>query len=273
MRLALTLLAAIAPLSLGARSAAADPVVPRLFTAPTAWLTPSGALTASASGDVSIAHQGEGSVVIGYGLGGLAAIELGADSEVRTCTQCDEPANGRWLPRASFRIGARQDAWFRGMPALVLGLKNTFAAPGFGGFQRPRVTEAYVVASRVVGPVRLHGGAMAIAAVFGDLEMKPTLRPIVGLEVRPPGFPRSTFVADVAWTTRLELEPEPSERRGPRLEMMIGGGARYQFFRRANIELGVRFPREEGLSNGRVLVRLNGVWDLTSSGTRQLELR
>jgi hypothetical protein len=159
------------------------------------------------------------------------------------------------------------------MPALALGLKNTFAAPGFGGFQRPRVTEAYVVASRVIGRVRLHGGAMAIAAAFGDLEMSPTLRPIVGLEIRPPGFPQSTFVADVAWSTRLELEPEPSERRGPRLEMMIGGGARYQFFRWANIELGVRFPREEGLSNGSVLVRLNGVWELSNPGKRRLELR
>jgi len=269
----LATVATLAALAAGARGAAADPAVTRLFTAPTAWMTPGGALTASAALEQSVEYRGDGAVMVGYGLGGLASIELGADTEIRTCTQCSEPANARWFPRAAFRIGAREDAWFRGMPALALGLKNTFGAPGFGPFERPRVTEAYVVASRTVGRVRMHGGAMAIAAAFGDLELRPVLRPIAGFELRPPGLPRSTFVGDVAWTTRLEFEPEPSERRGPRLEMMVGGGARYQFFDWANIELGVRVPREEGLANGRVMVRLNGVWELSSPGKRRLELR
>jgi hypothetical protein len=114
---------------------------------------------------------------------------------------------------------------------------------------------------------------MAIAAAFDDLELRPTVRPVAGFEIRPPGWPRSTLLLDVAWTTRLELEPEPSDRRGPRLEMMIGGGARYQFFRWANVELGVRFPREEGLANGKVMIRFNGVWELASPDTRRLELR
>jgi hypothetical protein len=270
MRHALTLLAALA---LTARSAAADPAEARLLTAPTAWLPPAGALTASAAIEQSVEYRGDGAALVGFGLGGLAAIELGADTEVRTCTSCVDPANARWFPRASFRIGARQDAWFRGMPALALGVKNTFATPGFGGFQRPRVTEAYVVASRAIGRVSAHAGVMAIAASFGDLELQPVLRPIAGLELRPPGWPKSTFIADVAWTTRLELEPEPSERRGPQLEMMIGGGARYQFFRWASIELGFRVPQEEGLANGKVMVRLNGVWELSSPGKRRLELR
>jgi hypothetical protein len=270
MRHALTLLATIAAT---ARLAAADPVEPRLLTAPTAWLPPAGALTASAAIDPSAQSRDDGAVTVGYGLGGLAAVELGADTEIRTCTACDRPANGRWFPRASFRLGARQDAWFRGMPALALGLKNTFAAPGFGGFERPRVTEAYVVASREIGRVRVHGGAMAIAAAFGDLELSPRLRPIAGVELRPPGWPRSTLVADVAWTTRLEQEPEPSERRGPRLEAMIGGGARYQFFDWAAIEVGFRVPKDEGLSSGRVLVRLSGVWELADPGKKRLQLR
>lgn len=278
MRPALPLLAAAAAAAavatvLGAPRAAADPVEPRLLTAPTAWLPPGGALTASAAFEPSVESKGDGAVMVGLGLGGIAAIELGADTEIRTCTSCDDPPDARWFPRASFRLGAPQDAWFRGMPALALGLKNTFAAPGFGEFRRPRVTEAYAVASREIGRVRLHGGAMAIAAAFGDLEMSPRLRPIAGFELRPPTLPRSTFLVDVAWTTRLELEPEPSDRRGPRLEMTIGGGARYQFFNWASIELGVRVPREEGLSNGQVMVRLNGVWELADPGKRRLELR
>lgn len=275
MRHAPTLLARIALVAalLAGRAASADPADARLLTAPTAWLPPAGALTASAAFEPSASARDDGAVIVGYGLGGLAALELGADTEIRTCTRCDEPANARWFPRAAFRIGAPQDAWFRGMPALALGLKNTFAAPGFGVFQRPRVTEAYVVASRDLGVVRVHAGAVAVAAAFGDLELAPVLRPVAGLELRPPTWPRSSFLADVAWSTRLEAEAEPSDRRGPRLEMMIGGGARYQFFRWASIDLGVRFPREEGLANGKVMVRLSGVWELASPKKRRLELR
>jgi hypothetical protein len=289
MRHVLTLLATIALTGpLAAADPAASPAPPaaapagtapswpaeaRLLTAPTAWVPPAGAITASMALEQSVEYRGDGAVIVGYGLGGLAAIELGADTEIRTCTSCGDPANPRWFPRAQFRIGAPQDAWFRGMPALALGLKNTFAAPGFGGFERPRVTEAYVVASRGLGRVRVHGGAMAIAAAFGDLELGPVVRPIAGFELRPPGWPRSTLIGDVAWTTRLELEPEPSDRRGPRLEMMVGGGARYQFFDWATIELGVRVPREEGLSNGRVMIRLNGIWELASPEKRRPQLR
>ena len=256
-------------LALAARTAAADPVEARLLTAPTAWLPPAGALTATASAD----QLGDGSVLAGYGLGGLAAIELGADSEVRTCTACGEAADERWFPRASFRIGARQDAWFRGMPAIALGVKNTFAARGFGAFREPRVTEAYVAASRILGPIRLHGGVAAIAAGFGDLALSPRLRPLAGFEIRLASLPRSTFMGDVAWTARLEQEPEPSTRRGPRLEAMFGVGARYQFFRWASIELGVRVPRDDGLASARAMVRLNGVWELATPAKRRLELR
>jgi hypothetical protein len=129
------------------------------------------------------------------------------------------------------------------------------------------------VASRDLDVVRVHAGAVAIAAAFGDFELAPTLRPVAGFELRPPTWPRSSFLVDVAWSTRLEAEPEPSDRRGPRLEMMIGGGARYQFFGWASIELGVRFPREEGLANGKVLIRLNGIWELATPQKRRLELR
>jgi len=273
MRHALTLLATVASVALGARLAAADPPEPRLFTAPTAWLPPAGALTASAQFDPSTDSRDDGGVMIGYSLGGIAAVDLGADTEIRTCTSCDRPANGRWFPRASFRIGSRQHALFRGMPALVLGLKNTFAPPDLGRLGRPRVTEAYVAASSVVGPVRLHAGVMVFAAEFADLELEPELRPFAGIELRPPGWPRSHFMADVAWTTRLELEPEPSVRRGPQLEAMIGGGARYQFFEWAAIELGFRVPQDEGLASGRVLIRLSGVWELDSPAKKRLKVR
>lgn len=276
MRHAPTLLAKIALLAglLAGRTASADdPVEARLLTAPTAWLPPSGAVIASVAFEPSVEARDDGALSVGYGLGGLAALELSLDTEVRTCTRCDEPANARWFPRAAFRIGTPQDTLIRGMPALVLGVKNMFATPGFGVFERPRVTEAYVVASRDLTVVRLHAGVMAIAAAFGDFELSPVLRPIAGLELRPPTWPRSSFLADVGWSMRLEAEAEPSERRGPRPELMIGGGARFQFFAWASIELGVRFPQEEGLAGGKILVRLNGVWELATPQKRRLQLR
>jgi hypothetical protein len=55
--------------------------------------------------------------------------------------------------------------------------------------------------------------------------------------------------------------------------MTIGGGARYQFFDWASIELGVRIPREEGIGNGRVMVRLSGVWELATPEKRHLKVR
>src|SRR5262245_18794967 len=168
MRTALVLLAAVAPM-LSVRPAVADPVIGRVLTAPTAWLPPAGSVVGTAGSD----HRGDGGVLVGYGLGGIAMIELGADTDVRTCRTCSERPDARWLPRAAFRVGARQNAWFRGMPALVVGVRNTFATPGFGPFEDPRVTEAYLVASRVVGPVRLHAGAQATAAAFANLDLAP----------------------------------------------------------------------------------------------------
>ncbi len=184
--------------------------------------------------------------MVGYSLGGIAAVDLGADTEIRTCTSCDRPANGRWFPRASSRIGPGRTRCSAACRPSCSGSRTRSPRRTWAGLGRPRVTEAYVAASRVIGPVRVHGGATVFAAEFADLELSSELRPFAGIELRPPGWPRSHFMADVAWTTRLELEPEPSARRGPQLEAMIGGGARYQFFEWAAIELGFRVPQDEG---------------------------
>src|SRR4051812_48880273 len=105
--LAITLLVALA----GSREAAADPVVSRVLTAPTAWLPPAGAVVGSAGVDT----HGDGTLIVGYGLGGIAEVELGMDTDVRGCTACDTTTpQGLWLGRAAFRLGAPQDAWFSG---------------------------------------------------------------------------------------------------------------------------------------------------------------
>ncbi len=261
-RAALMLLVAIAM----PRVASADPTIGRVLTAPTAWLPPSGAITGTAGLELrSIVEDRSamGNVVVGYGLGGLASVELGADTDVRTCADCTGDATPRpkWLGRASFRLGARQDQWFVGMPALVLGVRTTFAGKSRDVFERPRVSEAYVVASRVIGPLRFHVGASVTDAGFADVEMGLQVRPLAGIEWTPAQYPRTSLMGDAAYSAVLEPDV-------PRLEWVAGWGVRYQALSWASIELAVRHREGEGLDRSTVLMRVNGVWDPGRSGKR-----
>src|SRR5215475_12131962 len=104
---------------LACRIASADPVIGHVITAPTAWLPTDGAVVGSAGID----HRGDGSVLLGYGLGGLASIELDGDTDVRACLEppcgTDNRATPMWLGRASFKLGSHQDALFVGQPAVA----------------------------------------------------------------------------------------------------------------------------------------------------------
>ena len=239
-------LAAAIALALAA-PAAADPVIGHVLTAPTAWLPRAG----SAYGTAGLDHRGDGSIVVGYGLGGIASIELGADSDVRTCAMppCDTDnlATPRLLPRAAFRMGARQDAWFAGQPAVALGVSVN---PGDA-----RANEAYVVASRAVAPVRLHAGAAVLnARDGGGAAMGMRVRPLGGLEWTPPQYPKTSLLVDIAWLPRFEM-PKPA------LEWVLGWGVRYQALTWGSIELDVRHRQNEGLGGSTVMVRVNGVWE------------
>src|ERR1051325_10009533 len=107
MRAVLTIAAVLA----AARPAAGDPVGSRVLTAPTAWLPEAEAQSVT----LGLDHRRDGLAIGSYGLGGLAEIELGADTDIRACTDCTLRPTPLWLGRAAFRIGARQDAWFTGM--------------------------------------------------------------------------------------------------------------------------------------------------------------
>src|SRR5438093_561152 len=113
---------AIITIAIASRLAAADPALGRVLTAPTAWLPAAGMLVGSSGLD----HRGDASIDFAYGLGELASIELGEDTDVRACDASPCAGVQRALPvrqgRAAFRIGAHQDAWFAGQPALVVGV-------------------------------------------------------------------------------------------------------------------------------------------------------
>jgi hypothetical protein len=261
MRFAFTLLVALAV----SRVAAADPTSGRVWTTPTAWLPAGGAVY----GTAGTHHSGDGIVEpgliqLGIGLGDLASVEIGGDNDVQGCTTC--PATeGMWLGRAAFRLGAKQDAWFTGMPALVLGVRTTFAARGhvYGG---ARVTDAYVVASRELGQLRVHAGAVITEAGFDENEvhLAPTLRPLAGLEWTPSIYPRSSLMADLMYVPRFEPDRIAEE-------WVAGMGVRYQALAWGAVELGIKHRQDAGLADLTVMIRVHGVWDRGGSGkTRDL---
>jgi hypothetical protein len=144
------------------------------------------------------------------------------------------------------------------MPALVLGVRTTFASSG--PFHEARVGEAYVVASRELGPLRVHAGVAVIDAGFADVTLGRTARPLAGLEWTPGQYPKTTLMGDVAWMPRLE-----SDAAGDRvaLEWVAGWGVRYQAFAAGSVELAVRHREDEGLGDSTVMLRMTGVWELT----------
>jgi hypothetical protein len=262
MRTALIL--AFAILVGSARGAVADPVMGRVLTAPTAWLPPSGAIVTTIGSD----HRGAGTFDVGIGLGGIASIDVGLDTDLRGCTMCDPiegDAKPLWMGRAAFRMGARQDAWFRGMPALVIGLRNTFGTAG-ETFNGGRSTDAYLVASRSLGSVRVHVGAEVTEAAYGarKAHLDPMLRPIAGFEWTPAIYPRTSLLADIAWVPRMQPDDV-------KMEWLAGWGVRYQALWWGSIELAVRHREDEGLSQSTVLIRLNALIAPKSTRDRDVQ--
>lgn len=229
-----------------ARPAAAEPSGSRVLTAPTAWLPRAGELEAM----LGIDHRGDGAAVIGYGLGGLAEVELGSETDIRACTDCTARPTPVPLGRAGFRIGARSDAWFTGMPAIVAGVRTTFAARGHD-VHEPRANDAYLVASRDLGIVRLHAGIDALSASVSGHRTDAQLRPLAGFELHPPMYPRSSLESDLAW------EPTLDAQHGPTLGWLLGIGVRYQAFPWASVELAVRARQSEDLGASTVMIRIN----------------
>ncbi len=231
-----------------ARPAAADPVGARVLTAPTAWLPTAGTAVAM----LGVDHRGDGAAIASYGLGGIAEVELGAETDVRGCRGCSAQPPPLWLGRAAFRIGVPADAWFPGMPAVVVGVRTTFAARGHA-VHAPRASDAYLVASRDLGVVRVHAGIDAISAEVDGRRAAARLRPVAGLEIHPPIYPRSSLIGDLAWVPSLAAPASPSTG------WALGIGVRFQAFPWASVELAVRAREAEELGASTVLLRVNAV--------------
>jgi hypothetical protein len=238
----------IAIVMLASRAVAADPALGRVIAAPTAWLPTAG----GAVGTAGVDQHGYGSIDVGYGLGGIAEVDVGADSAARTCAMppCDtdhQLATERYLARAAFRVGAHQDAWFDGQPALVFGVRTTIG-------DVHRVADAYVVASRTLGLASIHAGVVASDArgALAGPRLGMTVRPFTGIELTPPQYPKTTVLADLSWLPDFQ----PGQ---PIIKAAVGWGVRYQALRWGSIELDVR-QRDGEWGSPTVMVRVNGVW-------------
>jgi hypothetical protein len=267
MRLALVISLVIAGAG-SPRPASADPTTDRVFTAPTAWLPPAGGVVATGTVDLREVFDArlETSLAVGYGLGGIAAVDVGTDTDVRACTSCDDTrAVPIYLGRAAFRLGARQDLAFPGQPALLAGVRTSFAASG--AFRDVKVTEAYLVASRVLGPLRLHAGVAVLDAGFTDGDVRvtlgPTPVPLGGIELTPSQYPKTSLMGDIAFAPKLERSAT-----GPEVttEYVMGWGVRYQAFAWGAIDLALRYREDDELGDATVLMRLTGVFDPAKRG-------
>ena len=229
-----------------ATSAQARPVHDRVWLAPTAELPAEGDVL----GALSLDRHGGFDMTAGYGFGGIAELELAiANSDARLCDPCSPLERST----ATFRVGAREDDLFAGAPALVLGVEAGFDAHASG----LHATEAYVVATRHIAAVTLHAGVAATATGHDNSAATTAVRPVAGVELIPPAFPKTTLLADVSWQPKFET-PMPGTVTSTS-ELAFAWGVRYQTFPWLAVELAVRHDAS-AFGDPDVLVRVTGQW-------------
>jgi len=224
-----------------AGSAHAQPVHDRVWLAPTAELPAEGDLL----GALSLDRHGGFAMTAGYGFGGIAELEVAlASDDARLCDPCGPLERST----ATFRLGAREDDLFAGAPALVVGVEAGFDAHA-SGFH---AATAYLVATRHVGFVTLHGGVEASATGEDNSAATTIVRPLGGVELIPPQFPKTTLLADVSWQPKFAAAMTTSE-------LGFAWGVRYQTFPWLAVELAVRHDAS-AFGDPDVLVRVTGQW-------------
>ena len=232
---------AVAMVLIAAGTAIADPApIGHVITAPTAWLPPEGSIVGSASLD----HRGDGGFRFTYGLGGLAALEIGGDKDLRACdAACAAKPEPKWNGHMAFTMGVPQVDL---RPAFALGFATTFDKPSL------KAVDLHLVTSYRLGGVRGHAGFALIESRTGDATSGVKVRPVAGLEITPPQYPKTTLLTDFAYLPLLRQD-------APALEWTIGWGVRYQALRWSSIELDVRHREGEGLGDSTVMVRVNAL--------------
>jgi hypothetical protein len=279
-------IAVVVAVTLGSRGGAAHaepvavpppPHLAHVVDVPTAWIAPrdqvwgSGGASAGDSGLKASTRDSALMVMVGAGLAGLAEVSVGLSDKLIACKPCgglDRASQPAWLGIAGFRLGLPAGKLGRGQPAVALGFERSFA--GWAGHDggdaapdervTPRVAQLHLVTSLERGGVRVHVGATMTDAEVTDSAAHTVhlrrglgqLRPLVGVELTTPKYPKTTLLAELTWAPELGDE---------RITMRWAGswGVRYQALRWGSIELAVRHRERDGLEDSTVLIRVNGV--------------
>jgi hypothetical protein len=250
---------ATAALASAPRNAAADSTralrtVEHVIDTPTA-LAP-GELRLDAR--IRYGHVGAPSWQVALGFARMAWLTVGSSKGQLGCVSC-AGSGGKvdsWM--ADFRLVAQPARWWRGFPALALGVRLDDSERAQAILpDRPddtRQVEAYLVASKRVGPVGLHLGVVGQNLVASYPDRTSVLRsrgfavrPTLGLEIAPPAFPRTRLLAELNPQTLLRADT-------PQQEWTWSWGVRFWATSALAAELTVEQPASDPLAGSTVYV-------------------
>lgn len=235
----------------------ANATAPTVLAIPTAWTQAETALTAS----LDVDHRWGSSARANLSYAHLVDVDVRGDQELTLCDPCTgsaRAADGARQLTAGWKLSL--SPWRDGRVALG-------ARVPFGHRDRVRASEAFVVLSQALGPVRLHLGASTWAsehrgAAGETITLAPTagVRPLVGLEWTPVIYPRTTLLADAQWLPQLGPTAADSAPR-----WVFSWGVRYRALSWSAVELGVRHRQDDELGGATVMLRVTAVWSSRSA--------
>jgi hypothetical protein len=223
----------------GSRPAAAQE--PRLFHVPTAYLAPEW----GGRGGAGVGTQGDPWLEAATGILKIADLEVTLGDEVRKDGAVVP------MPMAQFRMGVGEGRLAAGQPAVAIGFRRSLAT-----VSNVDAAELWVAASRRIWQLTLHaGGDLWDATVRGgvvlhDRPLGEILRPLAGLEWRPPWYPRTTLLGEWSWIPQID-------GAAIALRWLAGAGVRYQAFEWLSLDLATRFREGDKLGNAVVMLRIN----------------
>jgi hypothetical protein len=232
----------VVALGLLSSTAFADP--PEVGAAPTATLVPAMELR----GRSEIDTRGRAGAQLRIGLGGVAEFGVGtmeldtAGARTRSSVSMPPVGDAQLLVTATFRIGVAENRLFRGQPGVALGFEKSFVHGDDAG--ATRVAALTLAASRNLGPVGLHAGAVlwdaelardgAAPFLLHDRGMRAQLRPFAAAELRV--TPRATALASLTWKPVIAGD-------GIALTAVATAGARYGLTPAVSLDAGVELAR------------------------------
>ena len=143
---------------------------------------------------------------------------------------------------ALFKIGLSENRFGGWQPALALGFRTTLATREVDDFDEYRAARLFGVASKTLGPLRLHVGVDIWDAevtvgdqreVLSQQALGDRVRPFGGLSWTPSIYPRTSLIGDFSWA------PVVDQGRAE-LRWLAGWGVHYQALDWGSIELAVR---------------------------------